>query len=264
MALLNTEFLERAIRSAVASAMILRSDATTVSLMLVAPIERGKTSVALRAAKGPVLILSDISTMGIAERLMQHQTVTHIVINDLTAVMGHRHSVSTLTVATLNAIAEEGLFSIALPKSEKMTFNGRRCGVIACLTPDMLDDKRQWWTRSGFASRTLVLRFDHSIDLVSQIRASIQNDTGKKKPETSVPLKIPGGFVHISPAAAKEIAGISSDIAHYLGEAGYRKQKQLRSLACGHALLRGSRMVASRELAFLDELRAYTKGTKLL
>lgn len=220
------------------SAKVICDNTFPVSLFLVAPVENGKTSLAIQNAGQKPLVLSDVSGIGLLEALYQEKTVTHVVINDLAAVGGHRSSVSKLTISILNGLAEEGCYKIALPRMGHLDLAGRRVGVIACCTPDLMNDSRNWWKKSGFASRVLPVQFAHSISLQLKILQSIAN--GNNADTKSKVFKVPEMSIRVTIGRheAQKILQISSQVARFHGEIGYRRQKQMRSLACGCAMLR--------------------------
>ncbi len=244
--MIETHLLAEIVKSALLSARVKIEQAKVTNLFIVAPFERGKTSLVLENS-GPqkegdlnVIVLTDVTGMGILEALTLNQKATHVIINDLSAVQGHKEHVSHLTMAILNALAEEGTYKIAVPRMQHLDLKGRTVGVIACCVPDSVSDKRSWWYRSGFLSRMLILRYDHSTRLQLKIMRNIRDDKLEQKtnllyiPEfpvkVSIPKKESSEIMEVATAIVKETN---------TGEVGYRKQKQLRGLVGGHALLRG-------------------------
>jgi len=166
-----------------------------------------------------------------------NQAATTVVVNDLSVAVGHKQNVNRLTIAILNALAEEGSYKIAMPKMAHLDLGGRTVNVIACCIPELISDKRNWWYRSGFMSRLLIVKFAHSISLQLGIHKSIQDG------HTDVPatvLKVPSSTikVEISDQSAASLHMLAARVFQAYGEAGYRKHKQIRGLACGHALSR--------------------------
>lgn len=255
--MLADEMLSKIIRASVLSARVICHETIPVSIFLVAPIENGKTSLAIKNGGPKPLVVSDVSGIGLLEALYTEKTVTHVVINDLAAVGGHRASVSKLTISILNALAEEGCYKIALPRMGHLDLSGRRIGVIACCTPDLIDDNRMWWKRSGFYSRLLAVRYNHSIGLQIKILQSIASNGAEHTSLSDKMLKVPEipVRVEIRDKEAQQILKISQQIAMHMTEIGYRREKQMRSLACGAALMRSWKrpVVGAREIDFLVE-----------
>lgn len=264
--MLNDQKISRLIRAAVLSAKVKRDDIKPLSVFLIAAIESGKTSLALRNAGEKPLVVSDVSGIGLLEALYQEKTVSHVVVNDLAAVSGHRSSVSKLTISILNALAEEGCFKIALPRMGHLDLSGRRIGVLACCTPDLVDDNRTWWKRSGFTSRVLPIRYNHSLNLQIRVKQGIANgdkmgrhETMLHVPEAAIPVQIPK-------REAQGLLAVSDHVAKFYGEMGYRRAHQFRALGCGMALLRGWKnpVVTKDDVEFLGEcLNFFTLGAEL-
>lgn len=264
--MLASEHIGKLIRASILSAKVKRPDIKPVSAFLIAPIESGKTSLALRNAGAKPLVVSDVSGIGLLEALYQEKTVSHVIINDLAAVSGHKSSVSKLTISILNALAEEGCYKIALPRMGHLDLSGRHIGVLACCTPDLVDDNRTWWKRSGFTSRVLPIRYNHSLSLQIRIKQAIAN--GHKETQTAVLLKVPEAsiFVGIQKREAMQLLIISDQIAKYYGEMGYRREHQVRALACGLALMRTWKKpsVTQTDVDFLhDSIPFFTVGMEL-
>lgn len=241
--MIGTELLSKLIRSVILSGRVKRTDINPVSVFLVAPVERGKTTLILENSGHEPVVLTDVSGIGLLETLQQNKDATHVLINDLTCVGGHKQSVATLTISILNSLAEEGTYKIGLPRMLHLDLRGRKVGIIACCTPSLYKDNRRWWKQSGFASRLLVIQYDHSEELKLRILKAISNDNGveEEKKSTSPPIfKIPAApiYVLIPEKESAQILEISNQVAGYHEEIGYRKEKQLRAIACGHALLR--------------------------
>lgn len=266
--MLHTEILEQVIRAAILSAKVKREDVNPVSLFLIAPVENGKTSLAVANSGEKTLVLTDVSGIGLLEALQQNKDVTHVVINDLAAVQGHRSSVSQLTVTILNALSEEGSYNIALPKLNYLSMAGRKVGVIACCIPEMMHDNRLWWKKSGFDTRLLNIRYMHSPQLKIEILNAIRDHDGRKtEKKNGNPLRVPEVpiYVKIPPAHAQTILDHAKEIADANSEMGYRREKQLRALCCGHRLMgtwKAPVEVGQEQMDFLKNLFPYIVGIR--
>lgn len=264
---IGTNLLGELVRSTVLSTKVLCDNVSPPSLFLVAPFESGKTSIALQNAGEDALVVSDMSGMGLLETLLQNQKATTVVINDLAAITGHRASVSKLTIAILNGLAEEGVYKIAVPKLSYLDLKGRKVNVIACCIPDMVTDRRNWWHKSGFMSRMLVAYFRHSFELRMSIHQAILNGHSHAAEKPSI-LHIPDASVRveINKEMATHIYACEELLAGKLDELGYRKHKQIRGLVAGHALLRGWRgaKVEQIDIEFLQKILPYLVGEQMI
>src|SRR5207245_1010054 len=79
-------------------------------------------------------------------------------------------------------------FNIAGRKLAELDVRGRRVNVIACCVPEVVADRRNWWYKSGFMSRLLTLKFNHSLHLQLAIHKAIQNG---EHDERSTGLRVP-------------------------------------------------------------------------
>lgn len=236
-----------------------------VSIFVVAPFEHGKTRLALENSAPETLILTDITGIGILEQLQMNPTATTIIVNDLSVVVGHRQSVNKLTVSILNALAEEGSYKIAMPKMQHLDLRGRKVNVIACCVPDVVSDRRNWWYKSGFMSRLLTVRFEHSVSLQLAIHKAIQEGERETMPGV---LKVPALSIAVEfpPPESAALSNLSTRVYQLYGETGYRKHKQIRSLAAGHALMRTWKhpKIEKDDVLFIEECIPFLlEGSKI-
>jgi hypothetical protein len=236
--MIGVSILPSIVRATILSTRVIAEATMPVSLFIIAPFEQGKTRLALENCAEDSLVVTDLTGMGLLEALMMSPQATTVVVNDLSVVSGHKENVNKLTISILNALAEEGTFKIAMPKMAHLDLRGRKVNVIACCVPEVVGDRRNWWYKSGFMSRLLSVRFEHSISLQMEIHRAIENGT-HDHPKTL--LQVPNApiKVHIPQDIAYAISNLSTKVYREYSETGYRKHKQLRSLAAGHALMRG-------------------------
>jgi hypothetical protein len=267
--LIGTQLLEMAIKATIATGRVENSDSGPLSMLLIAAPESGKTSLVDITCK-TTKTFADITGRGIADTLKSNQEITHIVILDLVAIMSHKQTVNQYTFAILNAMTEEGLSTIAYPGSTETFAKGKR-GLIACLTLGLAKDGRNWWNKTGFTSRMLPLCFEHSATLVMKIKEAITAGHAQSARPTSgsgelwlpdhpVTVLLPNGpsreIMHLA-------TGVSAQLNEYMEmsekEKGYRRLKQFRALAKGHALLRNPKkpVVGKEEIEFLKQLFPY-------
>ena len=244
-----------------------------LSLLLIAPPESGKTSVVLANKSKLALDYTDITGMAILEEIQKHPEMTHLIINDLGIVGGHRASVQKYTMGVICALVEEGLTRTAFPGGAGHSFTEpRKGGVIASVPSKLANDGRAWWVRTGLASRMLPFNYSHSKALRLKIRTHIEKGDSKKKPtkktkvlEPEVAYPEKNIRVHVGPAMAHEIRKIADARGESLGEYGYRRGKQYRILCQGHALYRGdwkNAHVTERDVEFLALVDPYVSYTK--
>jgi len=210
--------------------------------------------------------LSDLTGMGLLHAIKSNPEAATIIINDMTAITGHRGAIPKLTIAVLNALAEEGVYRVAVPGLGDLSFAGRKMNMICCLVPELMSDKRNWWHKSGFLSRVLVLKYRHSLALQMQIHESIaRGQSSSMLPSSTLTVPSAPIRVNIPKEIAYKIRSLAETVATELGEFGYRKHKQLRALAAGHALLRSWKnpTVGERDVEFLTQVLGFVRGREI-
>jgi hypothetical protein len=229
-------------------------DTRPISLLLIATPESGKTSVVLERPCKAIKAFSDLTGKGIQLVLQQKPEITHIIINDMVAVLSHRQNVNKFTMSVLNAMTEEGFMSSATPSGIE-DFQGGQKGIITSLTTDLVADERNWWNKIGFVSRMLPFCYSYPEELIIAIKNGIDEGSKEKQPKDFIPpaslkiVKYSQEFV----AKVRRIADIRSQI---LEEVGIRRLKQYHTMVQSHALLRnyGSPEVNQSDVDFLSEI----------
>jgi hypothetical protein len=249
-----------------------------LSTVLIASPECGKTSTVTAAliegkCKSAVA-LTDVTGRGLMELCKVHPEVTHFVLNDMVTIMSHKETVNRYTLSIINAMTEEGLQTAVWPGTVEVFEHGRR-GIIACCTPKMISDRRQWWNLHGLSSRMLPFFYDHSEFLSVKIMDQIEFDdrASRNGDKPAIALRIPEKPVRVimPQTIEKEIRKLAASRAKVLGDPkGYRRLKQYRLLARAHALSRGGKRVNlavnDRDfdwLVSMDRFVSYTEAVKL-
>jgi hypothetical protein len=235
-----------------------------VSALLISHPEGGKTSIATSKTSKSIIVVSDITGRGIVEICKMNPEISHIIINDMVAIMAHRQTVNRYTQAMLNAVTEEGIQSLAMPGGVEVISNGRR-GIIACMTMDIAKDGRAWWNKIGFATRMVPFAYSHSAKLTLKIKEIIDEGNERKRVKReskSKELRLPSKCVPVSfdKKYVKQVREISDEKSKELKDnTGYRRLKQFHSLVCGHALRRSLRKptVGKEDIEFLHRIFPY-------
>lgn len=234
-----------------------------VSACLISPPESGKTSVVLAKKCKGVMVLTDVTARGVQKLCSQQPEITHFVLNDLMAVSGKKSHVMHATISMLGAMMEEGIRAVAYPDGTQVFDHGKR-GLIACMTPQMANDGRSWWNKTGFSSRLLPFNFIHSQELMDYIHVSLERGTTRNTwvdshgqiQEFLLPVKM---NVNVPPNFARMIKQMAVKLGGNLKEQGYRRHVQLRALACAHALYRNwkAKEVNKDDFEFLEWLSPF-------
>jgi hypothetical protein len=237
-----------------------------VSLLLIAAPESGKTSVALSKDCKAAKPFSDVTGRGLHMIIKENREATHIVINDLVAVLSHKEAVNRYTLSQLNAITEEGITSLATPAGIETLTCGKR-GIITSLTSELVIDQRRWWNKVGFTSRMLPFFYKYPADLIVKIKDDIdlhQNNGSRTIRRKNFPTPVKQIHVDYPENFIKHIRIMADARAMFLEEQGMRRLKQYHSLAQGHALWRRrqSPRVSQEDVDFIKQIDKYVSYSK--
>jgi len=263
--MIGTELVRELVETVILTGRV--KDCDPCSLLLIAAPESGKTSIVLDRPCKAVEAFADLTGRGIHMVLAQRgKEITHLVINDLVAVLSHRQSVNRYTISQLNALTEEGIEKIATPGGVQEFKYGRK-GVIASLTLEMAKDARMWWNKVGFATRMLPFCYSYPEELIIKIKASIDMNGGrtfskKDNKEFKTPV-LPFSVTYPEPVI-KEVRYIADVRSSVMGEQGMRRLKQYHGLAQAHALWRGrsKAIVGDEDVDFLKRIDLYVSYSK--
>ena len=272
--MIGTEFLRETVETVILTSRV--RDVAPVSLLLIAAPESGKTSVVLERPCEVIKAYADVTGRGLHAVLKHNPNLSHIVINDLVAVLSHRQTVNRYTISQLNSLTEEGITAIATPSGEEEFPCGKK-GVIASLTLELAKDSRRWWNKVGFSSRMLPFCYFYPDDLIIAIKAAIDESRGKSangngtrsKPKTKDFL-VPKDAVKVlyDEKMVQQVRRIADMRSKMLEEQGMRRLKQYHAMTQAHALWRqrASPTVNDKDVDFvshLDDFVSYDKPKSL-
>jgi len=272
---IKLDFLEDAIELALFSAY-LKDEPQTVSLLICAQAESKKSETVEGLQKlNSVLYVSDATAFEILTDYgddIAARKIRHIVIPDLIPPFSKKWETSSSFVAFLNELTAEGIVesrTFALPKRFDSPV---RAGLIACITPAELEDRRHKWVGAGFMSRMVPISWSYGSDTVSEIFDYIclreyvnEKMVLPRLPKQDKEVKIDAGF-------AKELL---NDTYQYLnfwttmvkadsgkvseGDKlyGFRYQKNLQLLAMSSALRGGRDTVNEDDIKRIHKLSRY-------
>jgi len=209
-----------------------------VSAFIIASPEHGKTSIVLETPFPNAIDVSDATGRGFQEILKYKPEISHIIINDMTAISAHSRNVKAYSIATINAMTEEGVRSVAFPGQVEVFPNGIR-GIIACATPDLIADGRLWWNKIGLTTRILPFAYSYPGPLILSIKNAIDRHLPDGKPRT---INVPTIPIHVlyGRNETEEVRKMADQKSIELkDDTGVRRLKQLHRLTMAHAILRG-------------------------
>jgi hypothetical protein len=273
---IGMELVTEIVKTVVLTGKLANPDLAPVSLLLISPPEHGKTSIVVENKTSTVVNLSDMTGKGL-RTIMRDEKYTHLAILDLLMLVSHKDKVSQYVIANMNAVAEEGFFSEATPEGFTVRDKPIKRAFICCLTPDMSRDGRRMWNQIGFSSRMFPFFYVFSDDQKAKVRESISRESLRGPASTSgVVIHLENFRVPDKPIVVKlykkfvqKIEDMAMLAAERLGDPnGFRRIKQFRALAAGHALYRTWKKpeVNQKDIDFLKKISkyiSYTKGAEL-
>ena len=236
------------------------SDENPVSLLLIARFESGKTNLLVEFVNNPKMIyLTDATAFGIWKKYandIDKGKITHILLPDLLTPLQKKYETRNSFIAFLNGLVEEGVAEIQTAFLSIKLKSPKPIGIIACITPEALEDKRHPWASMGFMSRLLPVSFKYSDDSRDEVFKSIfkreyHNNTKFTCNFPSQPekVKLPEWIAK----RAKEM----TDKIKVEEEYGFRRQKQLQRLLMASALINGRSVVSPEDLHHMEELARF-------
>lgn len=229
-----------------------------ISIFLISEPEHGKTTIVTENGSKSIIQCTDVTGSGLMDVCKLHPEISHLVVNDLTAIAGHSNRAQTFFYSMLTAMIEEGIQASFTPAGPQSFQHGKRA-IIACTTPELAKDKRRWWIRTGLSSRLIPINYSYPNSLVFKIQNSyFQSSVNGNKRQ---PFKVPDIplAVKCGQKWADEIIRLADSVSEKLSEIGIRKTQQFRTLAMAHALLRGWKNAEVRQvdITFLKMMIEY-------
>lgn len=240
--MLKLEQIEEIIKLAIFSAYI-KDEEQPISLLLCCEPEAGKTKEIQRARLiSGIIMPTDLTAYGIlsqyAEDIMERK-IRHILIPDLITPLSKRWDTSASLISFFSSLIEEGVVEVRTFAMSKKFKHPVKCGLIACITPEALEDKRHRWADMGFMSRMLPVSWNYSkvtqrsiMDYITGRSYRQEKDLGLKLPDKDIEIKMDSTF-------AQELIPFSFIFAEANKTYGFRYQKHLQRLMMASALSEG-------------------------
>lgn len=229
-----------------------------VSALITAPPEAGKTETVMAFADNEgIVILNDCTAFGIMRDYgdaIREKKVRHLVIPDLVRPLARGKDTVHSLVAFLNSLIEEGVLRISTyaenigvkPTEEGEAAMPVKCGLVATLAREILEDGRHHWKNMGFMSRLVPISYQYAVPTALSIHQSIaKREYLEQKP---IKLNIPKEDATI--CLEEPQAGKLMELTTYIGNKeglqetyGFRLQKHIQRLAMASALKEGREKV---------------------
>ena len=235
-----------------------------VSALFVCVPEAGKTEEVKQATLlDGILCPTDMTAFGILNTYAQdlvERKIRHILIPDLITPLSKRWETSASFISFLNGLIEEGIVEIRTFAMSRKFQQPIKCGIIACVTPGQLRDKRHRWMGIGFMSRLLPVSWSYSnpaqveiLDFISERKYRGDSHWKYKFPDKDVPVDLPIEL-------AKEFIPYTYTFAQAQATYGFRHQKHLQRLAMASAIVDGRDIVNKSDI---DKVQALTRFINL-
>jgi hypothetical protein len=169
-----------------------------ISAVLIAPSDGGKTQLLLRHLPFGARVVNDFTFGSMIEILDAEKPPKWIVVPDFNAVISHRPTVATLTLAFLLALLAEGVTEIpglegkAKLKAEKLRERGIRISLLTAMTPEMFHSRRGKWRQTGLLRRIAPIYYSYAAPSVSVIQSAISK--GADRADYQFHAGKPGSF----------------------------------------------------------------------
>jgi hypothetical protein len=230
-----------------------------VSILLIAPVEAGKTEILKKFSevRGAIYI-TDLTLWGLYDLAVEikSEKIHHIIVPDLLKLIYKKYSTALNLITGLNNLLTDGELNIKVYGRQER-YTNLRCGLITAIPPTELRDKRHKWSSIGFLSRLLPVSYSYSSLLVEHIFDFIINDYHLNIPKEELDLPEEPVEVHIDPWLANKLVVNSRVLAEAQKLYGFRLQGQLQGLAKGRALLQGRDKVMEEDIQEIKELTAF-------
>lgn len=235
-----------------------------VSGLIVGNPEIGKTEELKQAILlDGILMPTDVTAFGIlntyAQDLMS-RNIRHILIPDLITPLSKRWETSASFIGFLNNLIEEGIIEVRTYAFSKKFQQPVKCGIIACITPQQLRDKRHRWLGLGFMSRLVPISWSYSdtvrleiLDFITERKYRADSRWSFKFPDKDVEVELP-------PKLAKQLLPHTDSFAKAQSTYGFRHQKHLQRLAMASAIADGRSIVKQGDI---DKVISLTKFLNL-
>lgn len=242
----------------------IKGEEQPVSALLVCVPEAGKTEEIKQATLlDGILYPTDMTAFGILNTYGQdlvERKIRHILIPDLITPLSKRWETSASFVAFLNGLVSEGIVEIRTFAMSKKFQQPIKCGIIACVTPQQLRDKRHRWMSVGYMSRLLPVSWSYSnparveiLEFISERKYRGDSHWNYKFPTTDEEINLPIEL-------AKELIPYTYTFAQAQATYGFRHQKHLQRLAMASAIV-DNRDVVNR--GDIDKVIALTRFINL-
>lgn len=240
-----------------------------VSALITAPVEAGKTELIMKFAPNEGCVaLTDVTAYGIMRDYGQaiiNGKIRHLIIPDLIKPISRSKDTVHSLIAFLSSLIEEGVYRISTyaqkigAPSQAINLEAQpipvKCGLIATLAKDILEDGRHHWNRIGFMSRLLPISYAYQVSTQLEIHKFISRREYIEDKPIQLHLPQEDVEVRLESPQAEELVFLTTMLASLLTSEknpekvyGFRLHKHLQRLAMASALKEGRDVVAQSDI----------------
>ena len=258
--MINTKPIELLMKLCLLSSYV--ADERPVSMLLLAPVEHGKTSILQKCANTPgVLYLNDMTAWGLQHHYLdefQKGELKTLVVPDLITPLSKNADTSDALVSFLSGLLEEGVARVSTYATHLDYKIPITCNLIAAIAREFTGDRRYRWAKMGFLTRVIPVSFQYSGSTIDSIHDYIREGGYQTEPEWSVKLPEAPVEVFIPEIIAVQIQAKAQSLGTILQASqlayGFRLHRQLHTIIKAHALSQGRDVVNEVDLLIVRHL----------
>lgn len=247
-----------------------------ISCMVIAPSGAGKSRTIIRFDAPYIMRCDDLTSSGLTDLLASDKDnkLKFLLIPDFNPILSHKTSVSSLLIANLLSVTQDGTVRIADGRQNKEVKHNP-VGIITAMTFEMFARYSRKFMELGITRRILPLHYTYSWQTIKDAQTLIRQG----KITNYIPPMAMSSYAHsrvnIDKDAALEIESLSTRLAFNLGQyirshRGIQKAEQgtailpmspqivLSTVARGNAIRYNRASITEDDIDFLNEFISFT------
>lgn len=265
--------IERIIEAALWSSHLTHTDGRYVSLLIVAPIEAGKSECILQYKECQYTYnATDLTARGISKDLsdpLLKREIRHLLIPEFLIPLSKNKDTTHSLEAFFNSMIEDGVQHIHTYHFKLNLKNPVRAAIIGGITQGPFQDRYQKrWFETGLLTRFLPVTYRPSALTLALIRKQVESNGTGAVPKAlrfhEGPVTLTEDIASLLDKQVQQVThsiqkamGLSSDYDRNRYPIGTRTRKNLMRLIKGLALSRGKSVVDAQDYADLQEMANY-------
>lgn len=247
-----------------------------ISVMVVAPSGAGKSRTIIRFDASYIMRCDDLTSSGLMDILSNDKDnkLKFLLIPDFNPVLSHKSSVSSLLLANLLSVTQDGTARIVDGRQNK-EIKHNPVGIITAVTFDMFARYSRKWHELGITRRILPLHYTYSWQTIRDAQKLIRQGRITNYVPPMAMCNYTKSKVSINGDFANEIEKLSERLAFNLGQfisthRGVRQPRQgdsllpmaphivLSTIARGNAVRYNRDKVIEEDILLLNDFVSFT------